>query len=117
MPNKPFNRLNELDQKLRRIKPITMADGTKLTIRMICGFEMFNTRPYHNYETWSDGYEVEDDEIRVKAEDLDDAIDLFVKIKNNPIEAPWYVKDKETRIALMNERAKNWKNHGKHVLR
>lgn len=81
MSNKPFNKLNELDQKLRRVKPVTGWDDnyTKVTIEMINGFELFNTRPYHNYETWSDGYRVSDGKITVQAEDLDDAIDLFCK--------------------------------------
>jgi len=116
MSNKPFTRLNELDQKLRRIKPVDMSDTTKLTIRMINGFELFNTRPYHNYETWADGYIVEDEEIKVQSEDLDDAINEFIAVKENPITAPWSFKDKERRVTLMDERRENWKKYGKHVV-
>lgn len=57
----------------------------QIRITLIRGFELFNTRPYHNYETWSDGYEVEafdDDEniiAQTLAEDLDDALALLKK--------------------------------------
>lgn len=44
---------------------------------------VFNTRTYHNYETWSEGYEIITGErfgnIKVEAEDLDDAIALLEK--------------------------------------
>lgn len=79
MSNKAFQSLNPIDQKLRFIKPITMSNGTKIVIEMINGFELFNTRPFHNYETWADGYRVSDGKITVEAEDLDEAIDKFKK--------------------------------------
>ena len=58
MSDKPFKALNVLDQELRRTNGVGMEEGTKLIIKRICGFELFNTRPYHNYETWSDGYSI-----------------------------------------------------------
>lgn len=78
MSNKAWNKLNPLDQQIRRALPTGMNDGVHLTIEFFSGFELFNTRPYHNYETWSSGYRVSDGTIKVEAEDLDDAIQLFV---------------------------------------
>lgn len=31
-------------------------EGVQLEIKYVYGFELFNTRPYHNYETWSSGW-------------------------------------------------------------
>jgi len=51
------------------------------TIEMIGGFELFNSRPYHNYETWSAGYVVKSGKnyphLEVNSEDLDDAVRIF----------------------------------------
>lgn len=76
MPNKPWDQLNELDRLLRKHGPGAGpgTTGTQITIRLICGFELFNTRPYHNYETFSDGYVVEGRGIEHRGEDLDEAI-------------------------------------------
>jgi hypothetical protein len=83
MPNKPFDKLNELDKKLRHISPPGMVCGPQIIITKFCGFELFNTRPYHNYENFSDGYRVEGFGIKVESEDLDDAVNLFCdKVKN-----------------------------------
>jgi hypothetical protein len=99
--DKPFKALNVLDQELRRANGIGMEEGTKLIIKRICGFELFNTRPYHNYESWSDGYNIigrldgqamgreeaarvlfdhvtdRDQYVFVSREDLDDAVHAF----------------------------------------
>ena len=59
----------------------TTAIGTEIgagLITMVNGFELFNTRPYHNYETWSDGYRITDGITTVEREDLDDAVRAFV---------------------------------------
>ena len=74
MPDKPFDRLNELDRILRKTCPVGMNDGVHVTIELFSGFERFNTRPYHNYDTWSDGYRVTGKGVTIEAEDLDDAI-------------------------------------------
>lgn len=81
MSNKTRDKLNEVDRIIRTLLPERMTNGTEtlLTIEYICGFELFNTRPYHNYETWSTGYRVSGEGITVEAEDLDDAIRLFEK--------------------------------------
>ena len=82
MSNKAWDKLNPLDQQIRRALPVGIDDGVHLTIEFFSGFEKFNTRPYHNYDTWSDGYRVSDGKIKVEAEDLDDAIKLYIQKKN-----------------------------------
>ena len=64
-----------------------MDDGVKITVELFTGFEIFNTRPYHNYETWSDGYRITGRHkcdhavaLRVEREDLDDAVKLFLEL-------------------------------------
>lgn len=74
MSNKDWNKLNELDQIIRRTTNCGMEDGVVMTIEFISGFELFNTRPYHNYESWGQGYRVKGREVTVEREDLDDAI-------------------------------------------
>lgn len=83
MSNKPLHKLNPIDRELRKARPVTggNANYVKLRIEMVNGFELFNTRPYHNYETWSDGWRIVDEErqIVVSAEDLDDAVAAYVR--------------------------------------
>lgn len=76
MSNKAWGKINPLDQLIRQTLKLGMDQGTFLKIEFIYGFEKFNTRPYHNYETWSGGYRVTDElhDIIVSAEDLDDAL-------------------------------------------
>ena len=76
MSNKPHDKLNPLDQLIRKTLRLGMDHGTFLKIEFIYGFELFNTRSYHNYETWSGGYRVTDERngIIVEREDLDDAV-------------------------------------------
>lgn len=81
MPNKEWRRLNIIDSELRKAVPPEMTTGTQvqLTIEKICGFELFNSRPYHNHETWSDGWRIRSGSIEVTDEDLDDAVKKFVR--------------------------------------
>lgn len=80
MSDKPWDGLCPADQVIRKnlgSQHLGMAaNGTYLRIEYIYGFEYFNTRPYHNYETWSDGYRVIDEanDIKVEREDLDQAL-------------------------------------------
>ena len=76
MSNKAWSKINELDRLIRTTLKLGMDEGTFLKIEFIYGFEMFNTRPYHNYETWAGGYRVTDEkhQIEVEREDLDDAL-------------------------------------------
>ncbi len=81
MSNKDFNKLNTLDRKLRmHFQAGEDTPNIRVTIELINGFELFNTRPYHNYESWSDGYRIKDTETGViyESEDLDDAIYGFI---------------------------------------
>lgn len=73
MSDKPWKSLNELDRVIQRAARCGMDVGTIVTIEFISGFELFNTRPYHNYETWSQGYRVTGRGVTVEREDLDDA--------------------------------------------
>ena len=79
--NKAPHELNPLDLKLRRLFSIGEFAGTKVTIELVNGFELFNTRRYHNYETWSDGYYAYFDKggVRyfVNAEDLDECVEAI----------------------------------------
>ena len=77
MSNKNWNKINHLDQLIRKtLSYLGMSDGSFLKIEYVYGFEKFNTRAYHNYETWAGGYRVTDEvnNIRLEREDLDDAI-------------------------------------------
>jgi hypothetical protein len=102
MSNKPRERLIPLDRLLRDKYPIRgFTSGglnCQITIEFRQGFELFNTREYHNYETWSDGYYVqyEDAEktIYARGEDLDEALgDLHNKLQNGD---KWAIRIKET---------------------
>lgn len=104
MPNKNYKELDHADSALRLSTPVGMEDGVKQLIIRHCGFELYNTRPYHNYETWSDGYiimgtrngkstsinwlleqrekmpkERDENFVLVSAEDLDEAAIKFAK--------------------------------------
>jgi len=84
--DKPFPQLNRLDQLLRMHFPVgNIEDGVKVTIELIHGFELFNTRPYHNYESWSDGYRIKDMKtgVQYEEEDLDNAIVGFIQKVND----------------------------------
>lgn len=83
MSDKPFDQLNELDRIIQRAARCGMDVGTIVTIEFISGFELFNTRPYHNYETWSQGYRVTGRGVTVECEDLDDAVKAWAA-KANP---------------------------------
>lgn len=74
MSNKTWEKLNGLDRTIRRASRCGMTGGVVMTIEFISGFELFNTRPYHNYETWSQGYRVTGKGVTVEREDLDDAV-------------------------------------------
>lgn len=79
MSNKDWNKLNDLDQLIRRTARTGMTDGTVMRIEFVSGFEKFNTRPYHNYETWGQGYRVCGLGICIEREDLDDAVMEWAK--------------------------------------
>jgi len=85
MSNKNWNEICDVDKALRKIVGMGMWDykQTLINIRMIGGFELFNTRRYHCYENWCEGYEITSPlwpDIVVTKEDLDDAIKEFAKL-------------------------------------
>lgn len=84
MSDKPYNQLNELDVLIRKTVKAGMDAGTLMTIEFIAGFELFNTRPYHNYESWGQGYRVSGRGATCQREDLDDAIKGWAQeVENN----------------------------------
>lgn len=87
MTDKPWNQIDELDRLIRRTCKVGMEEGTVATIEFISGFELFNTRPYHNYETWGQGYRVSGRGVTVQKEDLDDAVKEWAR----QVEAKSYV--------------------------
>lgn len=102
MSNKYSNLLSREDQLLRQAYPASMSNGVQVTIEKICGFELFNDRPYHNYETWSDGYRANDGLYKVEAEDLDDCVRLLCELNTGRIEVkPWNFVREEDRKAFI----------------
>jgi len=96
MDDKIRDAIGTLDTLLRNAYPTGMREGPDITIRKMTGFELHNTRPYHNYETWSTGYEVFDDQHRVEAEDLFSALFRVLLLKRLPQDAqPWEMTRKE----------------------
>ncbi len=39
-------------------RPAFDADGVQMVIEYYSAFEAFNTRPYHNYESWGAGWRI-----------------------------------------------------------
>jgi hypothetical protein len=75
MSDKPYSHLSLVAQRLERAYPPTMDDMTQVIVERRVGFELFNTRPYHNYETWSTGWYAKDAwGNRACTEDLDDCL-------------------------------------------
>jgi hypothetical protein len=84
MSNKETLKLNGIDQVLRSLFPPAPTPEKKVqfTIEKICGYELFNTRPYHNFETYSDGYRaLINGRVICEDEDLDDLINTLAKLK------------------------------------
>jgi hypothetical protein len=85
MSDKNWTSLLRADRLMRQMSPNkgmnhSQPEEPQIRVTLIRGFELFNTRPYHNYETWSDGYVAEafgeNGEViaSVRAEDLDVAL-------------------------------------------
>jgi len=77
-----YDEVIKVDRDIRRLFPVvgfppTPQDKVIATIEVIGGFELFNTYPYHNYETWSQGYRITSRGITVESEYLDDALELW----------------------------------------
>lgn len=80
MSDKPWERVDPLDKLVRRTARCGMTVGTVMVIEFVSGFELFNSRPYHNYETWSQGWHVHGLGVSVRREDLDDAINEWAAL-------------------------------------
>jgi hypothetical protein len=71
-----------IERYIRDAKPAGMDDGVHVTIEYFSGFELFNTRPYHNYETWSAGFRVKGLGVTVEREGLVEAVqEWYRKVK------------------------------------
>lgn len=95
MSHKRQELLNELDVLVRRTSRCGMTDGTVMVIEFVSGFEKFNTRPYHNYETWAQGWRVSGLGVTLEREDLDDAVKewaRYVTAKRDGQEIPRHVQ-------------------------
>jgi hypothetical protein len=67
-----------LDKRIKKLFPVGMRDCKDLEIYLRCGFELQNTRPYHNYETWSHEWQaLIDGRVVAKAEYLDELVKLL----------------------------------------
>jgi len=71
--------MNEMDLRIRRLFRAGFENSsnrytTIATIEIIVA-----TVPYHNYETWGQGYRVSSEGISVVSEYLDDALELWEK--------------------------------------
>jgi hypothetical protein len=80
--NKAHSKLKPTDRIIRDTIAATKEtswgeDGTLVNVEFISGFELFNTRPYHNYETWGDGYRITGRGVTVEREDLDEAVAVW----------------------------------------
>lgn len=99
MSDKPLSKLNPLDILIRQTARCGMTDGTVMRIEFVSGFEKFNTRPYHNYETWGQGYRVTGLGVSVEREDLDDAVQVWARnvdlLRAGDVIPAW-AKDRET---------------------
>ena len=77
----------DINDQIKKLYPIEMASKNNVTIQFITGFELQNTRPYHNYETWSQEWRIFEGDnfytskVKACAEHLNDAIALFVAKK------------------------------------
>lgn len=63
-----------LDTRLKRLFPTGMRESIDIEIRLHCGFELQNTRPYHNYETWSHEWRAVVGDKTFLAETLDELV-------------------------------------------
>lgn len=98
MSDKKWERVDPLDKLVRTTARCGMTDGTVMVIEFVSGFELFNSRPYHNYETWAQGWHVNGLGVSVGREDLDDAIKewaALVEQKRAGKELPRWVAQKE----------------------
>lgn len=73
-----------VDKELKNLLPSDMFDGAKVRIELVCGFEKFNDRPYHCYETWCQGWRItglygKAEGVTVEREMFEDAVSVFLQ--------------------------------------
>lgn len=63
----------------RLYPPSPITGPIDIKIELVSGFELFNSKPYHNYETWSNGWKISTGtgKLLASAESLEDAIMEF----------------------------------------
>lgn len=82
-PDEPcYLHLDPIEKVIRETLGVGMYSGDELECKFIIGFELFNTRPYHNYETWSQGWNVKGHGITVAHEYLLAAVKQWCKLFN-----------------------------------
>lgn len=69
---------NYVEKLLREYVPIGMRTGLEVQIDFFIDFEAFNNRPYHNYETWAQGFRVRGKGVYASAENLEPAVEAWV---------------------------------------
>jgi hypothetical protein len=75
------DRPGTLGRELKSVAPTGPATtGVQLRIELRCGFEMFNDRPYHNYETWAHGWFIDGCGVQASGEDLAKTVARFVEL-------------------------------------
>jgi len=73
--------MEALEKKIRNLISVGPGNApghgpyTLATIELIGGFELFNDRPYHCYETWCKGFRVTVGKKQVIDESLSKALD------------------------------------------
>jgi hypothetical protein len=88
----------DIEQLMCRTLRLGMSDGTFLKIEYVYGFELFNTRPYHCYETWCGGWEITDERnaIKIRDEKLESGLKRWAE-KAGPIIDAKRAAEKEAR--------------------
>lgn len=88
MSDKHHDRLWPVERRINQLYNPTMTDRIQIKLKRFTGFEIFNTRPYHNYETWSAGWNAEDAwGNSASAEDLDDCLNKLCDKREAQLDA------------------------------
>jgi len=69
--------LKDFEAEFRQLFPVGMRSGTDATLEFIIGFELFNTRPYHNYEDWSQGWRLTVGDVVIETEYLHELLPKY----------------------------------------
>ena len=78
--------MNNIEKKIESLVAVGPGNApgpgpyTLATIELVGGFELFNNRPYHCYETWCKGFRITVEDKSVMDESLDRALDKIKKL-------------------------------------